>query len=176
MNEVNKIFPNYATAMAKAIEKSSEVMSFDFSSMLAESSRLRKKLRRFRLFLFTFYVKILYMNVKIYSFDKKEENEILRKVSEEVKKNEFKTQKLKKIIDDMFEFIIKQPDGAGLSAPQIGINKRIFVINPKMFDYDKNGETVPKNKKNEDCVYINPKIIKVSNKKQEIEEGCFSVR
>ena len=45
-----------------------------------------------------------------------------------------------------------------------------------MFDFDKNGNEVIKNRKKEDCVFINPKLLKISKKKQKIEEGCFSVR
>ena len=116
------------------------------------------------------------MTVKIYSFDNEEENKILRKISDKVEKDEFGKDELKKIIDEMFQFITEQPDGAGLSAPQIGINKRIFVINPKMFDYEKDGSILEKNRSRENSVFINPKIIKSSKKTQEIEEGCFSVR
>ena len=114
--------------------------------------------------------------VKIFSHFNKEEDKILRKVSDEVQKEEFGTQELKKIIDEMFQFIIEKPDGAGLSAPQIGMNKRIFVVNPRMFDYEKDGKIVEKHRSTEDSVFINPKIVKQSKDKQEIEEGCFSVR
>ncbi len=116
------------------------------------------------------------MTIKIYSHFEKEEDDVLREISQEISKDEINTEKTKKIVKDMFQFIVEQPDGAGLSAPQIGINKRIFVINPKMFDYDKNGELVQKNKKKSDCVYINPEIIKSSKEIIEMEEGCFSVR
>ncbi|HIP33932.1 MAG TPA: hypothetical protein EYG89_04255 [Bacteroidia bacterium] len=116
------------------------------------------------------------MIVKIFSHFDKNEDRILRKISQEISQDEFGKKELQKIIDDLFEFIVQQPDGAGLSSPQIGINKRIFIINPKMFDFDKNGEITPKNKTQEECVYINPKIIKSSRETSEMEEGCFSVR
>lgn len=116
------------------------------------------------------------MTIKIYSYDDEEENKILRTVSEEIKQDEFETDRIKKIIDDLFEYTVQQPDGAGLSAPQIGINKRVFIINPRMFDYEENGEVIPKNIEPEDSVYINPKITKASKKTNEMEEGCFSVR
>ena len=113
--------------------------------------------------------------VKIYSHFNKDEDKILRKKSEEIKKNDFGSKEIKKIINEMFSFIQKQPDGAGLSAPQIGINKRIFVINPKMFNQEDNNKN-KKIKTKEECVFINPKILKTSKKTQKIEEGCFSVR
>ena len=116
------------------------------------------------------------MTIKIYSHFEKKEDEILRRISKEISQDEFNTKETKKIIDDMFQFITEQPDGAGLSAPQIGISKRIFVINPRMFDFDKNGEITPKNKTQEECTYINPKILKLSKETEEMEEGCFSVR
>jgi peptide deformylase len=116
------------------------------------------------------------MIVKIYSHFDKKEDEILRNISQEISKEEFNSSETKKIVDELFEFIVQQPDGAGLSAPQIGVNKRIFVINPRMFDYEKNGDIVPKNKTNEECIYINPKILSFSKEESEMEEGCFSVR
>jgi len=116
------------------------------------------------------------MTVKIFSHFDKKEDEILRKISQEISQDEFGKKELQKIIDDLFEFTVQQPDGAGLSSPQIGINKRVFIINPKMFDFDKDGRVTQKNKTKEDCVYINPKILKSSKETAELEEGCFSIR
>lgn len=116
------------------------------------------------------------MTTKIYSYDNEEENKILRTISKEIQKDKFKTKEIQKIIDDLFEFTIHQPDGAGLSAPQIGINKRIFIINPKMLDFDKDVKDILKDKTKENYVFINPRIIKYSKETAELEEGCFSVR
>jgi peptide deformylase len=62
---------------------------------------------------------------------------------------EFDTPELHKLIDDMFESMYAAR-GVGLAAPQIGIGKRIAVIDCS------NGE-----RPEEKIVIINPEIIKV---------------
>lgn len=73
---------------------------------------------------------------------------------------------LAKLIDDMVDTMREAP-GVGLAAPQIGISKRIIVVE---FG-DEEDETVP----NQLYVMINPEIIKESNEKTPGIEGCLSV-
>jgi peptide deformylase len=75
---------------------------------------------------------------------------------------EFDTPELHKFLDDMFESMYAAK-GVGLAAPQIGIGRKIAVIDVS------NGER-PEDK----LVIINPKIVKVEGK-QEGEEGCLSI-
>ncbi len=75
---------------------------------------------------------------------------------------EFDTPELNKLIDDMFESMYAAK-GVGLAAPQIGIGKKIAVIDVS------NGEN-PADK----LVLINPKIMRVEGK-QTGEEGCLSI-
>jgi peptide deformylase len=75
---------------------------------------------------------------------------------------EFDTPELNKFLDDMFESMYAAK-GVGLAAPQIGISRKIAVIDVS------NGER-PEDK----LVIINPKIVKVDGK-QEGEEGCLSI-
>lgn len=82
-------------------------------------------------------------------------DEILRKKSREV---EVVDDKIRMILDDMVE-TLHQYNGVGLAGPQIGILKRLVVID--LYD-DK-----------EIIKLVNPKIIKESGK-QEVEEGCLS--
>lgn len=83
------------------------------------------------------------------------EDEILRKKSKEV---EVVDEKIAEILNDMVETMHKY-DGVGLAGPQIGILKRIIVIDL----YDDKGP----------IKLVNPKIIKQSGT-QEVEEGCLS--
>ena len=69
---------------------------------------------------------------------------------------------LAKLLDDMFESMYAA-QGVGLAAPQIGISKRIAVID---ITFGKD----PKAK----LVLINPEIIAMEGKQSE-EEGCLSV-
>jgi peptide deformylase len=75
---------------------------------------------------------------------------------------EFDTPELHKFLEDMFESMYAAK-GVGLAAPQIGVGKKIAVIDVT------NGE-----KPEEKLVLINPKIVKVEGK-QEGEEGCLSI-
>jgi len=75
---------------------------------------------------------------------------------------EFDTPELHKFLDDMFESMYAAK-GVGLAAPQIGVGRKIAVIDTS------NGEN-PDDK----LVLINPRIVKVEGK-QEGEEGCLSI-
>jgi peptide deformylase len=75
---------------------------------------------------------------------------------------EFDTPELHKFLDDMFESMYAAK-GVGLAAPQIGVSRKIAVIDVS------NGEN-PADK----LVIINPKIVKIDGK-QEGEEGCLSI-
>ncbi len=97
---------------------------------------------------------------------------MLRKIAETVPDDFFGTSKLTKIIASMTEALDKALDGVALAAPQIGISYRIFIVR-----YDR---TLPPEKdvaqKPEIGIYINPKIIKTSRRRANVEEGCLSVR
>jgi peptide deformylase len=75
---------------------------------------------------------------------------------------EFDTPELHKLLEDMFESMYAAK-GVGLAAPQIGIGRKIAVIDTS------NNEDPSKR-----LVLINPSIVKVEGK-QEGEEGCLSI-
>ena len=84
---------------------------------------------------------------------RKENDEVLRKKSKTV---EEVNDKIRQILDDMVETMHKF-DGVGLAAPQIGLLKRLVVIDL----YDGKGP----------IKLVNPEIIKEKGT-QEVEEGC----
>ena len=87
-------------------------------------------------------------------------DETLKKISEPVEKvgvNE------KKLINDLFETMYNSK-GIGLAAVQIGILKRILVI-----------DVSSKDEKKEPLSFINPKIKKISDETSTYEEGCLSI-
>ena len=84
---------------------------------------------------------------------------VLEKPAETV--SEF-NEELKKLIDDMFESMYAA-HGVGLAAPQIGIGKRIAVI-----------DTTFKEDPDAKLVLINPEIIKREGR-QTGQEGCLSL-
>ncbi len=95
---------------------------------------------------------------------------VLRKQSELVPASEFGTPRLLKLIEQMRRALVKCDDGVALAAPQIGSNKRIFIVSGKVLR--KEGEE----ERPEDQAYINPKLIKLSSSKKILDEGCLSVR
>src|SRR6266545_2039801 len=75
---------------------------------------------------------------------------------------EFDTPELHKFLDDMFESMYAAK-GVGLAAPQIGVSRKIAVI-------DTSNAEDPSKK----VVLINPSIVKIEGR-QEGEEGCLSL-
>lgn len=81
-------------------------------------------------------------------------DQVLRKKAKEITEM---TPKIEELIDDMFETMYEE-NGVGLAAPQVGILKRLVVIDTDGTPY----------------VLINPEIIKTSGE-QIGQEGCLSV-
>lgn len=82
---------------------------------------------------------------------------VLSKISKEVTEM---TRRNEELIEDMLDTMYDAA-GVGLAAPQVGILKRIFVV-----DVSENGD--------EPFVFINPSIVETSGS-QTGEEGCLSV-
>ena len=80
---------------------------------------------------------------------------VLRKVSAPVENFD---EELFALLDDMKDTLIKE-DGAGLAAVQIGVLKRVFIINLEEGYFE----------------FINPRIVKTAGT-QCGPEGCLSVR
>lgn len=70
---------------------------------------------------------------------------------------------IQRLVDDMIETMYAAP-GIGLAAPQVGISKRIIVIDVSI----KEGEKTPL------IVLVNPEIINTEGE-IESEEGCLSL-
>ena len=87
-------------------------------------------------------------------------NEILRKKSQLVEKI---TNLEKTLVNDMFETMYNS-NGIGLAAIQIGIAKRIVVLDVSGKDEEK-----------KPMCFINPKIKNTSDERSVYEEGCLSI-
>ena len=87
-------------------------------------------------------------------------SEVLKKISKPIEKistNE------KKLIKDLFETMYHS-NGIGLAAVQVGILKRILVI-----------DVSSKNEKKKPLSFINPVIKSLSDETSIYEEGCLSI-
>lgn len=88
-----------------------------------------------------------------------EKDEVLRKKSKEVTEI---TPKILTLLDDMKD-TLKKAEGVGLAAPQVGILRRIFIIDIGI------EEGI-----NDFMEFINPVIIKTEGEQDGVE-GCLSV-
>ncbi len=90
----------------------------------------------------------------------KEPDPILRKKCDEVHRVD---QDLKKLMNDMLETMYNAP-GIGLAAPQVGVLKRVIVIDLSRDEENKNPLFI-----------VNPKIVWRSEEMNIREEGCLSI-
>ena len=88
---------------------------------------------------------------------KLESDPILRRKCQPVKVID---RKIRRLLDDMLETMYKAP-GVGLAAPQVGINKRLIVV-----DVGEEGHGPWK--------LINPVIVSMSDEEELGAEGCLS--
>ncbi len=84
---------------------------------------------------------------------------VLREVSSPV---EEVNQEIKDLVSDMID-TLKKANGLGLAAVQIGMPKRIFIVDLSVTDINATLK-----------VFINPEIISTSEENCEFEEGCLS--
>jgi peptide deformylase len=84
----------------------------------------------------------------------------LKKVAAEIAKVDGE---IRRLIDDMLETMY-EADGIGLAAVQIGVAKRVIVMDIDQKDGKKNP-----------WVFVNPKLLWTSEELATFEEGCLSV-
>lgn len=97
----------------------------------------------------------------------------LHTIAEEITAEEFSDGTVAKIVKDLRK-AIKTYDVDGyaavaIAAPQIGVSKRIFLIEDQSDTDDGEKDRLPT------VVAVNPRFIKTSKKMQEMGEGCLSI-
>ena len=88
---------------------------------------------------------------------------MLKKKAKPLFKDELATEEFKALIDKMKRALEREKYGVALAAPQIGESKQVFIVSENV---------LPEGEK----IFINPKIIKHSKKKENKQEGCLSVK
>jgi len=76
------------------------------------------------------------------------------------------------VLDDLIrrmKITMRSEGGIGLSAPQVGVNKRLFVIEVRGNERYGNLPNVPFE------VFINPTILRFERRTSDFVEGCLSV-
>ena len=69
---------------------------------------------------------------------------------------------IKDLVSDLTD-TLKEAQGLGLAAPQIGVSRRVFIIDLSVIDINADLK-----------VFINPEIIEAGGEPVEYEEGCLS--
>ncbi len=92
-------------------------------------------------------------------------DERLRKKSRPIRRFD---RKLEQFADDMVE-TMRQADGVGLAAPQVGINERLIVVEmpEEGFEDDPHAGQL--------FVVINPEIVRAKGEMEPGDEGCLSI-
>lgn len=90
---------------------------------------------------------------------------VLRAIAAEVPKSAIRSTELSDILSDMKAALNAEDDGVAIAAPQIGVGMRIFVVSKKA-----------SKQFSEDTAFINPEIIRIGKQKEDLSEGCLSVR
>lgn len=80
----------------------------------------------------------------------------------------FDDSKLKSLVDDLVD-TMRDAGLIGIAAPQVAENYKVFVTEPR------ETKTRSKDQADELRIYINPKIVEVSDKQVIIYEGCGSI-
>lgn len=98
-----------------------------------------------------------------------ENHPALHAIAEEITPEEFSDGTLKKLVKDMRSALLSyKVDGftaVAIAAPQIGISKRVFMIE----DQSKDRDALPS------IIAVNPQIVKFSKETHEVGEGCLSI-
>jgi len=92
----------------------------------------------------------------------------LKLVSEKIKAFD---ETLHLLLDDMYETMIAK-NGVGLAAIQIGVSKRVLIVNVPLESDEEGADLQPKENTLE---IINPEITYRSTEKVKFQEGCLSV-
>lgn len=93
---------------------------------------------------------------------------LLREKNEEIPAAKISSPEIQEIIDDLIE-TNRSVKGAGLAAPQIGVNLQMYVVEVK------DNPRYPYKPDFPLTLVINPKISAASNKQMHIYEGCLSI-
>lgn len=97
---------------------------------------------------------------------------VLKEVAKEVPKELFGTPKLKSMLKRMSVSLRTTEHGVAIAANQIGLPYRIFVVRGFIMEgKERSAETdvFP------DAAFVNPTIVRMSKKKELMDEACLSV-
>ncbi len=99
--------------------------------------------------------------------------EVLREKAKPVFKKDIGSRALTALISRMKKALAAEEYGVAIAAPQLGSPLRLFVVAGRVFVEEKEGKV---SDAEVDRVFINPELLRMSRKKENMAEGCLSVR
>lgn len=96
---------------------------------------------------------------------------VLREAAKPLAKKDITSRTVHALIARMKKALTAEPHGVGLAACQVGEPLQLFIIAGRAFTNESEED-----KPQEDMVIINPRLLRTSKKKEEMSEGCLSVR
>lgn len=82
---------------------------------------------------------------------------------------------LPELLQNMWE-TMHAAEGVGLAAPQIGLSIRVFIIDSSLLlRHERDEEGGPVKELGYRGAFINPTVVRLSDKKWEYKEGCLSI-
>lgn len=106
--------------------------------------------------------------MKIVTVENKNNERFLREKTEHFELSELRASEVRNLLQQM-KRTMKEAEGIGLSANQVGIGKKFFVAQIPV--EDESGSVI----REKFYAVFNPKIVKTSKKKIVMEEGCLSI-
>lgn len=103
--------------------------------------------------------------------DNEEEKKILKAKSVRVKQFD---KGLQTLVEDMID-TMREHNGVGLAAPQIGVLRRVVVVEQPAIEQELEDGTTVEVEPTRLFVMINPEIIEASNERFTMLEGCLSL-
>jgi len=108
---------------------------------------------------------------RVIRIDNAEEKKILKSKSVRVKQFD---KALQALVQDMID-TMRQHNGVGLAAPQIGVLRRVVVIEQPPIEEDREDGTKVEVEPARLFVMINPEVIEASAERYTMLEGCLSL-
>jgi len=110
--------------------------------------------------------------MKIFTINDKKEAKFLRQKTADFDFSKYSKKETAELIKQMRE-IMETADGVGLSANQVGLDMRVFVVQIRATSRRSAESVASENRKF--YAIFNPEVVKFSKEKIVMEEGCLSV-
>ena len=107
----------------------------------------------------------------VYKIDNEEEKKVLKAKSVRVKQFD---KGLQTLVQDMLD-TMREHNGVGLAAPQIGVLRRVIVIEQPAIEEEQEDGTMVEVEPSKVFVMVNPEIVEASEERFTMLEGCLSL-